>query len=949
MNGKRRFIQFVIVVGIYLTILNFFSFGASEYIRVGVFEFDPLCRISKQGKASGLFVDIFDNISAKEGWQIKYKAGTLSECFERLEKGDIDLILAASYSKDNEQKYYYTKETVISTWAQVYALDRSSIQSIIQLDKKILGVVRDDPYNPEIRRIIQGFDLRVTFMEFGSSGEVFQAINKKWIDAGVVDRLYGIKNESSADVEQTPIIFSPVELRFVTNKEGRRNLIDTIDYNLTRLKNMPDSIYYRLLDQVLGEKKRSGIPVILFWILGIALTLLILFVSISFLLHRQVENKTKELSGKNWELQREMRERETTEDALMESEEKFRLISEESLMAIAIIQDDEIKYANEAFSRLSEYSLEEIMKWDTNEYTRLIHPNDRDFVIEQSRKKQQGDVDTINHYTYRILTKSRKLKWVEHYSRTIIFKSRYASLMTAAEITETMETRENLATEKERLAVTLRSIGDGVITTNKEGEILLVNRIAEAITGWKQEDIQGLKISSIFRVRDYKTGRIKEDPVQRVISDGTIIEAVNDSILVTRDGSERIISSNCAPIRDKDQQIIGAVLVIHDITEKRQMELEIQKALKLESLGILAAGIAHDFNNLLAIIMGNIGLAKRYIDLKDKAYKILDNAEKGAYSATGLSQQLLTFARGNAPVKETASIRELIEDSTGFALRGSPVRCDCHFSPDLYSVDVDKGQICQVFQNLIINAEQAMPIGGIITIHARNLDNDDLFTKVVPAGKYIEIVFRDQGVGIPPDHLDKIFDPFFTTKQKGNGLGLSVVYSIIKKHEGHIHVESQLGKGTSFYIYLPAIARETIPISPQIEGIQKGAGKILIMDDNEAILEMLGAILEGFGYIPVFAKDGEQAIKKYCDAIRSQQPFSVIITDLTIAGGMGGKEAIEKLKEIDPQIKAIVFSGYANDPVVANYSDYGFKAVINKPFRIPQLSQVIHQVINVHN
>jgi len=461
--------------------------------------------------------------------------------------------------------------------------------------------------------------------------------------------------------------------------------------------------------------------------------------------------------------------------------------------------------------------------------------------------------------------------------------------------------------------------------------------------------VQGQKVSEVFQIREEKSGQLCEDTVEKVIESGILVEVAHDCILFARDGNERIIVSNCAPICDKDQQIVGAVLVFHDITEKRKMETEIQKAQKLESLGVLAAGIAHDFNNLLAVIMGNIGLAKHFINPQERAYRMLDNAEKGAHGATGLSQQLLTFAKGNAPVKETASIREIVEDSTQFALRGSAVNCDCRFAPGFFVVDVDKGQMSQVFQNLIINAEQAMPCGGTIKIRAKNLDNTKREKTYLADKKYIEITIRDQGVGIPQEHLDKIFDPFFTTKQKGNGLGLSVVYSIIKKHDGYIRVESQLGKGTEFSIYLPASSKEELLKTEAQTEVLKGTGKILIMDDNEEILYLLRAMLEEFGYRSVLSRDGEEALSLYQHALQTGDTYDAVIMDLTIAGGMGGKEAIVKLKKLDPQVNAIVSSGYSTDPVVSDYRKFGFKGVINKPFQISQLSRLLQRVINLNS
>jgi PAS domain S-box-containing protein len=943
----RTIISRILLTGIvFFPLAGFLCYGTSVNVRVGIFDFDPLCRTKSPDKDGGLFLDILQYIAIKEGWNLEYVAGTLPECMERLENGEIHLMVAATYSKENEQRFDFTRETVISTWAQVYTLDPSKFQSLIDLKNCTIGLIRDDPYNQGLRGILKRFGIYPTFAEFNYSQEVFHALRENWIDVGVVDRLYGVIHEADAEVKRTTVVFSPVELRFASAKNQNQFLIDVLDYHLTLLKKDTHSIYYQMVDRTLGENKVILIPKVLVWILIATFGLLILLGGMSVILRKQVAVKTKELNQNNQALLEEIQERRLAEEALRESEEKFRLISEQALMAIAIIQDDVIKYANQAFSRLSEYHLEEVKSWEPGEYARLLHPDDQAFVLEQSHKKQQGDPDVVNHYNYRFYAKSGKMKWVEHYSRSILYKGKYASLMTVVEITAAKEANEKLAAEKERLAVTLRSIGDGVITTNNRGEIVLMNHMAETLTGWKQEDAQGKSVTRVFRFKNGKAKSFNGNLVQQVLQKGIIIKTANDGTLQSRDGTEQIILTNCAPIRDRDDQMIGAVLVFHDITEKRKLEQEIQKALKLEAIGVLAAGVAHDFNNLLAVVMGNIGLAKRFVNTQDKIFSLLDKAEKGADRATGLSQQLLTFSKGGTMIKETASIREIIEDSVNFVLRGSATRCDYSLQDNLFSVDVDKGQISQVFQNLIINADQAMPCGGIILINVENITDGRKDLPSLLTVKYIKITVRDQGVGIPQEHLDKIFDPFFTTKQKGNGLGLSVVYSIISKHDGHIAVESELGKGTVFHIYIPASKKDMIQLAPTQTSVYGGEERILVMDDNEDILETLKTTLKELGYKVTLAKDGEEAIQLYRSSLHSKKPFDAVIMDLTIAGGMGGKETITWLKDIDPDVKAVVSSGYSNDPVIANYKDFGFKGVIRKPYRIQRLSQVLREVIN---
>jgi signal transduction histidine kinase/ActR/RegA family two-component response regulator len=388
------------------------------------------------------------------------------------------------------------------------------------------------------------------------------------------------------------------------------------------------------------------------------------------------------------------------------------------------------------------------------------------------------------------------------------------------------------------------------------------------------------------------------------------------------------------------------IVVAEDITDRKMMEQEMIKAQKLESVGILAGGIAHDFNNILTGVFGGIQLAKMTCEPDSETHEILAEAEKASLRATDLTRQLLTFAKGGAPVKQITSIEEIIRESAGFALRGSKVRCEFSFPEDLYRVEVDIGQISQVVNNLMINANQAMPDGGVITIGAENLTirDDKLFP--LPKGDYMKFSVQDQGAGISEDNLSKIFDPYFTTKETGSGLGLATSYSIIKRHGGLIEVESEAGKGTTFNIYLPASKGSVIEAVPSGKIAFEGTGRILVVDDDEIVREVLAQMLESLGCEPELVPDGKDGIELYIKAIDDGKPFDAVIMDLTIPGGMGGKEAIKELKDIDPDVKAIVASGYSDDPVMARHEDYGFSGAIAKPYNIEKLGEILYKVIN---
>ena len=360
---------------------------------------------------------------------------------------------------------------------------------------------------------------------------------------------------------------------------------------------------------------------------------------------------------------------------------------------------------------------------------------------------------------------------------------------------------------------------------------------------------------------------------------------------------------------------------------------------------MLAGGLAHDFNNILTTIMGNISLAKMDADRGSNLYESLEEAEKASQRATNLTQQLLTFAKGGAPVKETASLAEVVRESTSFVLRGSKVRADFVIPEGLWAAEIDVGQMNQVINNLVINADQAMPEGGVIRIQAENIFIEPRHALPVPPGKYVKISIKDEGIGIAGSHLQKIFDPYFSTKQKGSGLGLATVHSIVNKHDGHIAADSEVGVGTTFDIYLPASKKELAETKEVDKEIIKGQGKVLVMDDEESIRSLARQSLHRLGYEIELAADGDEAIAKYEKAKLSQNPYDAVILDLTIPGGLGGKECIQKLREIDPEVKAIVASGYADDPVMANFGDYGFTLAVTKPFSVEKLGQALRNVL----
>ncbi|MEA5113126.1 MAG: AAA family ATPase [Geobacteraceae bacterium] len=413
--------------------------------------------------------------------------------------------------------------------------------------------------------------------------------------------------------------------------------------------------------------------------------------------------------------------------------------------------------------------------------------------------------------------------------------------------------------------------------------------------------------------------------------------------LNTKQGNHRDIKVSAQLIDLSGCEVMHCIL--QDITDSRKMEREILKAQKLESLSILAGGIAHDFNNLLTGIVGNISIARMIAPAEGKLSKLLDNSEKASLRASKLTKQLLTFAKGGAPVKSISSLGEVVRESASFALRGSKVICEFNIAGNLWPCEADVGQIGQVISNLVINAEQAMPDGGLITVTCDNFIIEETCHIPLQEGRYLRIHVKDQGQGIPKELLPNVFDPFFTTKRTGVGLGLTTTYSIIKRHDGLITVDSESGTGTMFTIYLPACDAVLQEVQDQEHPLPQGGKKLLVMDDEDLILEVAENMLQSLGYDVACVHNGEQAVDAYQCAMKSGRPFDAVIMDLTIPGGMGGKEAVCKIAEIDPQVKAIVSSGYSNDALMAEYEKWGFSGILAKPYRAEDLSCILNQVL----
>jgi PAS domain S-box-containing protein len=504
-----------------------------------------------------------------------------------------------------------------------------------------------------------------------------------------------------------------------------------------------------------------------------------------------------------------------------------------------------------------------------------------------------------------------------------------------------------LADEKERLSVTLRSIGDGVIATDLDGRVQLVNHAAEQLTGWTQDEAIGLPIARVFQSLDHHTREVC-NPLEDVTRDCSRPGVARFTMLSARDASERPIEEIAAPLQDAAGRTIGMVVAFRDISDALRIQAERARADKLASLGLLAGGIAHDFNNILMAVMGNVSMARAALPSTGPAATALAQAEQACVRARHLTWNLLTFSKGGAPDKKTITLPRLLEESARLALCGSSIPYALHVDPELWPVHVDERQLAQVVTNVLINAQQAMPRGGTIEIVAENIverEHRSEYALQGEPGPYVRISIRDNGIGIPPENLGSIFDPYFTTKQTGSGLGLATSHSIIKNHGGFFVVDSTLGRGTTVRVHLPASLGREVEESAGAIDCASGGGRVLVMEGDATIRALAASMLESLGYASEIVSSGSAAVERYKRALSNGRPFDAVILDLVVPEGMGGKEAMAQIGVIDRQVTAILSSGYVEDSMVQDFQKLGFKAIIPKPFTLGELNKTLQAVI----
>ena len=637
---------------------------------------------------------------------------------------------------------------------------------------------------------------------------------------------------------------------------------------------------------------------------------------------------------------RDISDRKLLDDALKTREERHRVILDSAMDGFWVVsQQGRLLEVNEAYCRMSGYSKQEILTmgiadFDVNEtVTDAVAHNDKIMVLGGDRfvaqhRRKDGSVFDVEV----------SARYIPASGGLIVGFLR--------DITERNQAEEALLSSERRFKALIKNSSDSITILDKDGIQIYVSEVVKRMLGYNPAELINISvIEEMIHPDDQEETRAAF--VKLLQGGETSVQYRHRH----KNGSWVYLEA-WGTNQLENPDIRGIVVNVRDITDRKRAEAEqlalerqLLQAQKLESLGVLAGGIAHDFNNILTAIMGNISYARMDHDASQHAYEPLIRAEKAAKRAAGLAKQLLSFSKGGEPVKKFISVRQAVEDAVSLVLSGSSVEAVIDLPADLHAVNADEGQLSQAFHNIIINAVQAMPDGGRLIVSARNVAITGESRPGPAGGAYVEITFADKGCGIAAEDLERIFDPYFTSKADGSGLGLASTYSIIKKHTGHISVSSTPGKGTTFTILLPGCGE---PVSEELKEAHPpdaphGVYSILVMDDDEMVRELADITLKRFGYEVVCCDNGAAAVALYRTTREEGVPFSLVIMDLTIPGGMGGLEAARQILAYDPEAQLIVSSGYSDDPVMANYADYGFCAALEKPYNVEEVARILQR------
>lgn len=1088
----------IVVVSIALSVVACWASHAESAIKVGVSHFGPHLSVRDDGKPEGLFVDMLEYIARKEAWQIEYVPGSWDQCIQRVQDGDIDLLVAIGYSEDRASRVDFTKEFLLIDWGAVYKKNGSHIESISDLEGKRIGCLKGSIYTEGLKTLLDQFQIRAKLVEKDECKQVFNALEDGEVDAAIKTRIAGTHLGYDYRIQPTEILFSPIRLGFAAPKGKRSAIIDTLDRYISELKSDKSSFYYERLDHWTGfYKQRKLVSPWLLRALVVAGVLCALCASFVYILRRQVRSRTSELSSVN--------------QALSESEERYRAVFDNAAIGIDLVDNKGyFTEVNSAFCSMLDYTREELLRLSVLDIT---HPEDLDATRAQMDALLKGDSSSFRmekrfvrkdgtirwgdlsgtgfrnengelQYTIGVisditdrksseesvrrnearlrllysmsqykaesledlldfalsaaikLTES-KVGYVYHYdeeaqlfvlnswSKETLEECKVAQKQTIFELSKTgiwgeavrqrrpvvvndfqapnplrkgfpkghvelhrymtipvfsgdrivsvvgvankqtdyneddvrqlsllmdsvwriVEVKRSEEVQR-RLVTAIEQAAEGVMITDTAGAIQYVNPALERISGFTREEVIGKK-PSIFKSGEHHKGFYRRlwDTISRGGTwTGRMVNRAKDGRLYQEEAT-------ISPVRDSAGRIINFVAVKRDITEHLELSKQLFLAQKMEAVGTLAGGVAHDFNNLLQVVLGYSELILVEEDIPDRFRSDLKKIHHAARSGADLVQRLLTFSRKTEIKPLPLDLNRRVGQICELLARTIPrmIQIDLVLAESLPAINADPTQVEQVIMNLAVNARDAMPDGGKLVIETAYAHLDEEYAKVhvgAEPGHYVLLSISDSGEGMSKEVLEHIFEPFYTTKGpgKGTGLGLAMVYGIVKQHNGYIMCYSEPSQGTTFKIYFPALASPSCQEGEPDRRMPKGGGEtILVVDDEEYIRDLATRILVRAGYRVLTACDGSEALEIYSS---QREKIPLVILDV-IMPHMGGKQCLEELLRLNPNVKVLMASGHSSSGPAKGALEAGARGFVSKPYNVEQMLQTVRDILDL--
>ncbi|MGD9300150.1 MAG: PAS domain S-box protein [Desulfobacterales bacterium] len=932
-----------------VVILTPFNSDADTHIKVGVYENRPLFFTDADGEVKGIFADILNYAAKKEGWTIEYVVKSWTECYEDLRSGKLDILGAIAFSDRRNQIFDFTYENVLSNWGQIYINGQSGIKSILDLDGKKIAVLHNDIYFNELKELIKQFGIESRFFEAFEYDTVLELVEAGKCDAGLVNYLYGHQNEHKYYIDRTSIILSPQRIGFAALKYHNREIINTLDLHLRKLKNNKKSIYYQSVNKWLGVDAVHTDPVWLIGICAAAVCLVLIFLILNTILRRQVRKRTRELHAKNQSLVFEIERRKSVEQALQKNEREYRSVFENTGTATFIIEGDmTISKVNSKVEDMTGYTKADIE--GRMKTTDLVSPKDLRRITDYhyARRKTRGEYPS--EYILDLVDNQGSTK--KAFIQISVIPGTQKSIASLIDITSRVEAEEALRRNEEKYRSIIENIEEGYFELDLKGNLTFFNNSLCKITGFSPDELNGLSYKA------YSNPQMSKNMfnVFNQIFTSKQPAMVADFDIIAKDKKAIRIDLSAGPLTDENDRVIGFRGLMRDVSERKKAELarrklekKLQQAQKMKAIGTLAGGVAHDLNNILSGIVSYPDLILMDLPNNSPLIEPIRTIRESGKKAAAIVQDLLTLARRGVSVSEVVNLNELIYDylnSPQFEKLKSyhpNVTVESHLDSALLNLSGSPVHLSKTVMNLISNAAEAMPEGGTIAIKTKNkyIDLPVSGYDDVEEGDYAVLTVSDTGIGIAPEEVNQIFEPFYTKKvmgRSGTGLGMAVVWGTVKDHKGYIHIESDEGTGTTIELYFP-VTRKPVrsnDVSLPLDNYQGQGQTILVVDDVKEQREIAAKILTQLGYSVDTVSSGMEAYEYL-----ASNSADLIVLDMIMPPGIDGLETFQKIISKYPHQRAIIASGFSETERVRKAQRLGAGRYVKKPYTIEKIGLAV--------